>query len=139
LEYYWKDLDAEVDSHSVAEGVGYHSVAGMGDVAGTDCRKGTNHNSTDQKEASVDYPAGNQYVDECYYQKSVPEAFSSWQQGMVSSQQYDKSEMCVVIYLTPMKRVHSWRVMESSLRSHVYIERKASHASCGWKSKSIQW
>jgi hypothetical protein len=62
-----------------------------------------------------------------------------WQQGMVSSQECDKSGMCIVIYLTPMKRVHSWRVMESSLRSHVYIERKASQGNCGWKSKSIQW
>jgi hypothetical protein len=40
LEYYWKDPDAKADSHSVAEGVGYHSAAGMGDVAGTDYGKG---------------------------------------------------------------------------------------------------
>jgi hypothetical protein len=78
LECYWKDSDAEVDSDSAAEGVGCHSTARMGDVAGTDCGKGPDHDSTDQKEASVDYPAGNQYADECYYQKSVPEAFSSW-------------------------------------------------------------
>jgi hypothetical protein len=31
----------------------------MGDVAGTDYGKGPDHNSTDQKEASVDYLAGN--------------------------------------------------------------------------------
>jgi hypothetical protein len=41
------------------EGVGCHSAAGMGDVAGTDCEKGPDHDSTDQKEASVDYPTGN--------------------------------------------------------------------------------
>jgi hypothetical protein len=35
----------------------------MGDVAGTDCGKGLDHDSTDQKEASIDYLARNQYVD----------------------------------------------------------------------------
>jgi hypothetical protein len=59
LEYYWKDPDVEVDSHSVAEGIGYHSAAGMGDVARTDCGKRPDHDSTDQKKASVDYPARN--------------------------------------------------------------------------------
>jgi hypothetical protein len=48
-----------LDSHSATEDVGCHSMAGMGDVAGTDCGKGPNHDSTDQKEASVDYPAEN--------------------------------------------------------------------------------
>jgi hypothetical protein len=56
---HWKGPDAESDSHSAAEGVGCHSAPGMGDVAGTDCGKGPNHDSTDQKEASVDYLAEN--------------------------------------------------------------------------------
>jgi hypothetical protein len=73
-----KGPDAESGSHSTAEGVGCHSMAGMGDVAGTDCGKGPDHDCTDQKEASVDYLAGNQYVDECYYRRLVPEAFFSW-------------------------------------------------------------
>jgi hypothetical protein len=51
--------DAEADSHSGAEGVGCHSTARMRDVAGTDCEKGPDHDSTVQKEASVDYPTGN--------------------------------------------------------------------------------
>jgi hypothetical protein len=42
-------------------------MAGMGDVAETDYEKGPDHDSTDPKEASVDYLAENQYVDECYY------------------------------------------------------------------------
>jgi hypothetical protein len=66
------------DSYSAAEGVGCHSAAGMGDVAGTDCGKGPDHDSTDPKEASVDYLARNHYADECYYLKSVSEVFSSW-------------------------------------------------------------
>jgi hypothetical protein len=49
----------------------------MGDVAGTDRGKGPDHDSTDQKEASVDYSAENQYVDECCYQRLVPVTFSS--------------------------------------------------------------
>jgi hypothetical protein len=46
-EYYWEGPDAEADSHSAAEGVGCHSAAGMGDVAGTDCGKGPDHDFTD--------------------------------------------------------------------------------------------
>jgi hypothetical protein len=49
----------------------------MEDVAETDCEKGPDHDSTDQKEASIDYPAENQYADECYYQKSMIARFTS--------------------------------------------------------------
>jgi hypothetical protein len=49
----------------------------MGDVAGIDRGKGPDHDSTDQKEASADYPAENQYMDECYYRRPVPVTFSS--------------------------------------------------------------
>jgi hypothetical protein len=38
--------DAKTDSHSIAEGVGCHSAAEMGDVAGTNCGKGPDHDST---------------------------------------------------------------------------------------------
>jgi hypothetical protein len=43
--------------HSATEDVGCHSAVGMGDVAGTNRGKGPDHDSTDQKEASVDYSA----------------------------------------------------------------------------------
>jgi hypothetical protein len=56
-----------LDSHSAVEDVGCYSMVGMGDVAGTDRGKGPDHDSTEQKEASIDYSAKNQYVDECCY------------------------------------------------------------------------
>jgi hypothetical protein len=43
-----------LDSHSAVEDVGYYSAAGMGDVAGTVHGKGSDHDSTIQKEASAD-------------------------------------------------------------------------------------
>jgi hypothetical protein len=49
----------------------------MGDVAKTDCGKGSDHDSTYKVDASVDYLAGNQYADECCYRRPIPEAFSS--------------------------------------------------------------
>jgi hypothetical protein len=49
----------------------------MGDVAETDYGKGTDHDFTDQVDASIDYLARNQYADECCYWRPIPEAFSS--------------------------------------------------------------
>jgi hypothetical protein len=49
----------------------------MGDVARIDHGKGPDHDSTDQKEASVDYFAESQYVDGCCYQRLVPVTLSS--------------------------------------------------------------
>jgi hypothetical protein len=66
-----------LDSHSAAEDVGCYSAAGMGDVAGTNHGKGADHDSTVQKEASVDYSAKSQYVDGCCYQMLVSVTFSS--------------------------------------------------------------
>ena len=62
--------------HPVAEDVDCHSAAGMVDVAGLGCAKGTDHDSTNWVVPSISAGslAEDWCVNEYYFQRPIPEA-----------------------------------------------------------------